>query len=400
MPAGGRPSASPGESMWHGSASRRVPTSGLAKLEAKNRVAPDVSEEALGVDTRSAPRARVLCVDDEPAVLTILSRALDNRFEIVTLDDPVAALSLLERGVQFSVVISDMRMPQMDGADFLERVKHLSPSSSRLALTGCLDRELGADQVFGILTKPCPIRLLHESVTAAVQHHLLLTRPDSVLSPALPHEINLMSTAPPDHDDMESGIRQQRRGRASALVPPLFSGHGQEFPRLAVRALPTREGGTEAQPASEIRDASAHQAGAAGLAILAAVANKFFLLGQAVEAHRILRGPLEDVLVRARHGILPSPKDAETAAILGSRLAEELRDPGWVEYVFGLYQVLRKPLPAAAIDRVHVALRQVPGVTRAAFREYVAAVRSYPAHSPADQFLIRRLDGLEPLLRG
>jgi hypothetical protein len=277
-----------------------------------------------------------------------------------------------------------MRMPQMDGADFLERVKHLSPSSSRLALTGCLDRELDADQVFGILIKPCPIRLLHESVTAAVQHHLLLTRPDSALSLALPHEIDLMSTAPPDHDDMESGIRQKRRGRASPLAPPLVLGDRQALARLAVpKGLPGFESGLPAQRASEIQDAGAHERGAAGLAILAAVANKFFLLGQAVEAQRILRGPLEDVVVRARHGILPSPKDAETAAILGARLAEQLGDPGWVEYAFGLYQVLRKPLPAAAIDRVHVALRQIPGVSRAAFREYVAAVRSHPAHSPA-----------------
>jgi CheY-like chemotaxis protein len=372
----------------------------LAKPEAKNRVAHDVSETPLDADVNAAPRARVLCVDDEPAVLTILSRALDDRFEIVTMDDPVAALALLERGLQFSVVISDMRMPQMDGADFLERVKHLSPSSSRLALTGCLDRELEVDQVFGVLTKPCPIRLLHESVTAAVQHHLLLTRPDSVLPVALPHEINLMSTAPPDHDDMESGIRQRRSRQAPPLVPPLAFGRQRESPGLVVPlGRRSRDGVGSVQRASEIRDASTPE-GAGGLAILAAVANKFFLLGQAPEAQRILRGPLEDVVVRAGHGVPPSPKDAETAAILGARLAEELRDPGWVEYVFRLYQVLRRPLPAAALDRVHVALRQVPGVSRAVFRDYVEALRSQPAHGPADQFLIRRLDGLEPLLRG
>jgi CheY-like chemotaxis protein len=367
----------------------------VAKLEAKKRVAPEVGDAPLEVDAQTARRARILCVDDEPAVLTILSRALDDRFEIVTMDDPVAALSLLERGADFSVVISDMRMPQMDGADFLARVKHLSPSSSRLALTGCLDRELGSDQVFGILTKPCPIRLLHESVTAAVQHHLLLTRPDSVLP--LPHEINLMSTAPPDHDDMESGIRR-RRGLTAPHAPPAIEPVVVDPSRAAPR-LEAREAGAALPRAADAFDPGAHEAGVAGLAILASVANKFFLIGQALEAQRILRGPLEDVAMRARSGVRPSPKDAETAAMLGARLAEELRDPSWIEYIFRLYQSLDRPLPASAIDRVHVALRQVPGVSRVVFREYVQVLRSRSAN-PADQFLSRRIEGLEPLFRG
>jgi len=350
----------------------------------------------LEVETRAANRARILCVDDEPAVLTILSRALDSRFEIVTMDDPAAALALLERGTDFSVVISDMKMPQMDGAEFLARVKRLSPSSSRLALTGCLDRELDANEVFGILTKPCPIRLLHESVTAAVQHHLLLTRPESVLPVPLPHEI--MSTAPPGHEDMESGIRQKRALEAPPELPLLELPLGDL--RLAMpKGLSSHASGLPAH-ASQIRQASIPETGAAGLAILAAVANKFFLLGQAAEAQRILRGPLEDVLMRAGRGVTPSPKDAETAAVLGARLAEELREPAWLEYVFRLYQALRRPLPSAAVDRVHVALRQVPGVRRAVYREYLEELRSRPLPSPADQFLLRRLDGLEPLLRG
>lgn len=355
-----------------------------------------MSGALLDAGTRPAPRPRILCVDDEPAVLTILSRALDQRFEIVAMDDPVAALALLERGAEFSVVISDMKMPQMDGAEFLERARRLSPSSSRLALTACLDRDLEMDQVFGVLTKPCPMRLLHESVTAAVQHHLLLTRPDSVLPVALPHELQLMSTAPPDHDDMESGIRGKRAQPAPPLVPPPVTGS----PAAASRLAPPSEHGYHLHQTSGLQDSSSHSLGAAGLAILAAVANKFFLLGQAQEAQRILRGPLEDVEVRARRGTAPSPKDAETAAILAARLAEALRDPGWLEYVFRLYQALRRPLPAAAIDRVHVALRQVPGVRRSVFREYVEALRRPSEHTPAAQFLIRRLDGLEPLFRG
>jgi len=328
-------------------------------------------------------------VDDEPAVLTILSRALGNRFEIVTVDDPVAALALLERESDFSVVISDLRMPQMDGEDFLARAKHLAPASSRLALTGCLDRELPLDQVFGILTKPCPLKLLQESVTAAVQHHLLLTRPDSVILQPLPHEIVLMSTAPPDHLDMDSGIRE-RRARGGPPLDPGGAPHAVEWPRERSSVADVRAHAAEA----------AAEEGVSTLALLAAVANKFFLLGQKTDAERILRPALEDFAARAGIGARPSAKDAETAALLAIRLAEEMQIPGWIDYVLRLYRELGRAMPSVAIERMHVLLRQLPGPSRELFREYIEVLRSSQRLlGAADQFLIRRIEALEPLFR-
>lgn len=350
---------------------------GAAKLELLDGSVREAHEE---LAARKARPPRILCVDDEPAVLTILSRALGNRYEIVTMDDPVAALSLLERGGDFSVVISDLRMPQMDGADFLARAKKLAPTSSRLALTGCLDRELEADEVFGILTKPCPLRLLNESVTAAVQHHLLLSRPSSVLP--LPHELSLMSTAPPGHEDMDSGIRR----RTDAEHPAGSSSLGSV-------------GGRRQADESRVARMIAGAPSVSTLLLLGTVAHKFFLLGQGAEAERILRAPLEDLVVRAQHGLLPSEKDAEAAAMLASRLAEETRQPPWIDYVFQLFLTLGRPLPPPLIERLHTLIRQVPGVSRATFREYVDMLRaSERGWGVAEQFLLRRIEGLEPLL--
>ncbi len=145
---------------------------GTRAEQAARRLTEPVAEISGSPQIGRAPK--ILCVDDEPAMLAILSRSLRGNFEIVTADDPVLALSLLERSPDFSVIISDMKMPQMDGAEFLARVKKLAPSITRLALTACLERQLGPDDVFGILTKPCPINLLQESVSAAVQHHALI----------------------------------------------------------------------------------------------------------------------------------------------------------------------------------------------------------------------------------
>lgn len=336
----------------------------------------------------SARPPRVLCVDDEPAVLTILSRALGKRYEIVALDDPLAALALLERETDFSVVISDLKMRQMDGEEFLARARRLAPASARLALTGSLDREPSPEHVFGILTKPCPLRLLHESVTAAVQHHLLLTRPDRVMLEPLPHDF-LTSTLPPDHLGMDSGVRSRR---PSLELPGAPSGlpYAVDWPRAL-----SSEGGVRA------RVEAVADEGVATLALLAAVANKFFLLGQRSDAERMLRPALDDLAARAKLGVRPSAKDAETAALLAIRLAEETSEPAWIEYVLRLFGQFARPLPSAVIERLHVTLRQLSGASRATFHDYVAVLRgSEPLHGPAEQLLIRRIEALEPLFRG
>jgi hypothetical protein len=80
-------------------------------------------------------------------------------------------------------------MPSMTGSTFLERVKSLSPSSTRLALTAGLDWQLPPDIAFGILTKPCPLPLLQATVAAAAQCHALLTIP------------------PPEPRSSEAGVR-------------------------------------------------------------------------------------------------------------------------------------------------------------------------------------------------
>lgn len=157
--------------------------SGVAKRGVTAGRADDERTSELHVMARTESVPRILCIDDEPAMLVLLTRALGSRFEVVALEDPLAALALLERAGGFSVVISDMRMPQMDGAELLARVKQIAPSVTRLALTACLERQLTSDEVFGILTKPCPVRLLHESVMAAVQRHALLQRAEAVTRP-------------------------------------------------------------------------------------------------------------------------------------------------------------------------------------------------------------------------
>lgn len=105
-------------------------------------------------------RKRVLFVDDEPAILTGLQNLLykqRKRWEMVFVAGGELALAEL-RARPFDVVVSDMRMPGMDGATLLNQVREESPATSRIMLTGHADPEAIAralPALHQLLSKPC-----------------------------------------------------------------------------------------------------------------------------------------------------------------------------------------------------------------------------------------------------
>ena len=176
---------------------------------------PRLSQAAYGDrDESPVPRAeelpRILCVDDEPAILAMLERALGSQYEVVASSDPEAALALVQHG-RFSVIISDMKMPGMTGEAFLEQVKRLAPESTRLALTAGLDWQLSPELAFGILTKPVTLPLLRATVGAAAQCHAL--RALSAPPPRARHEPAHSSARPiafVTSTSVESGLRPRQ----------------------------------------------------------------------------------------------------------------------------------------------------------------------------------------------
>lgn len=119
---------------------------------------------------------RVLCVDDEPGVLDALVRTLRKRFQVTTAVGPNAGLRAVEEGPPFAVVISDLRMPGSDGVNFLAWVRELAPDTVRILLTGQADvasaiAAVNDGAIFRFLTKPCPSKLLLETIDAAVERN-------------------------------------------------------------------------------------------------------------------------------------------------------------------------------------------------------------------------------------
>jgi DNA-binding NtrC family response regulator len=107
---------------------------------------------------QSLAKHRVLVVDDEERVTRILDAILRDEYNVQVCNDPIEALNLV-RGNFFHVVISDQRMPQMDGSEFLRRAKEISSATVRILLTGYSDLSaivdsLNEGEIFRYVRKP------------------------------------------------------------------------------------------------------------------------------------------------------------------------------------------------------------------------------------------------------
>jgi response regulator RpfG family c-di-GMP phosphodiesterase len=115
--------------------------------------------DIIGNPGPAMPAPTILCVDDEPNILASLKRLFRPAgYRILSADSGQAGLQLLE-AEPVDLVISDMRMPEMDGARFLERVRARWPATVRLLLTGHADvasiiEAINRGEIYRYITKP------------------------------------------------------------------------------------------------------------------------------------------------------------------------------------------------------------------------------------------------------
>ena len=124
-------------------------------------------------------KLEVLCVDDEPQVLEGLRLHLKQRYEVHLASSGMDALEILRDNKHVAVILSDMRMPVMDGAKFLNAARTASPDAVRMLLTGYTDMQsaiaaVNEGQIFRFISKPCPPDQLHGAFRAAVAQHQLI----------------------------------------------------------------------------------------------------------------------------------------------------------------------------------------------------------------------------------
>ena len=159
---------------------------------------------------------RILCVDDDPHVLESLRDSLRRRFEVVTSTNGFEALKLMVAEA-FPVVVSDMRMPLIDGARFLKLAREHAPDTVRIMLTGQSTLEdaistVNDGQIFRFLLKPCATADLVAAIDAGIAHHQEVTsrrlRADRLLDGVM-HAMRAMAAAV-DPTARERGERVRR----------------------------------------------------------------------------------------------------------------------------------------------------------------------------------------------
>jgi DNA-binding NtrC family response regulator len=127
---------------------------------------------------------KILFIDDEPLVLEGFQRLLRGAFQIETTVSAADALAKLKHQGTYAAVVCDMRMPEMDGARLLSKIRVDFPDVVRIMLTGNSDQEtavraVNEGHIFRFLTKPCDEELLKSTLNAAmIQYRITLQKED------------------------------------------------------------------------------------------------------------------------------------------------------------------------------------------------------------------------------
>ena len=192
---------------------------------------------------------RILFVDDDPNILEGYQRKLQHVLLVRTALGPHAGLrEIMEKG-PFAVVVADMNMPVMNGVEFLKKVRENAPDTVRMMLTGNADIKTAMDavnegNVFRFLTKPCPSKLMGDSLIAAIEQYRLITAEKELLDGTLRGTAELLteilSWVSPDSFGLTVQLRNTALSIAQKMnVKNLWEiGLAATFSQLGVMAIP------------------------------------------------------------------------------------------------------------------------------------------------------------------
>jgi CheY-like chemotaxis protein len=138
-----------------------------------------IKRQLMSLNRRKKPK--MLVVDDEPDNLDLLYRTFRPDFSVLKADSGVRALELLAQEGEVAVIISDQRMPEMKGTEFLSKTLPQFPNTVRIILTGFTDIEdlvdaINSGQVYKYITKPWDPNELKAVVEKAAETYELLNQ--------------------------------------------------------------------------------------------------------------------------------------------------------------------------------------------------------------------------------
>jgi DNA-binding NarL/FixJ family response regulator len=133
---------------------------------------------------------KILLVDDESNVLEGYRRSLSREFRLETALGPEQALAMNANHGPYAVVVSDMRMPGMNGIQLLTAIRAQFPYTVRIILTGNADMQTAIDainegSIFRFLNKPCPRETMAKTLTAGLLQYRLVNAEKDLLEQTL-----------------------------------------------------------------------------------------------------------------------------------------------------------------------------------------------------------------------
>jgi response regulator RpfG family c-di-GMP phosphodiesterase len=141
---------------------------------------------------------KILLVDDDSNILDGYRRGLIREFQIETAVGGQEGLRQATENGPYAVVISDMRMPGMDGLQLLSTIKSQYPETIRVMLTGNADMETAVNAInegaiFRFLNKPCSKEVMAKTMTAALVQYRLVTAEKQLLEQTLSGCIHVLT---------------------------------------------------------------------------------------------------------------------------------------------------------------------------------------------------------------
>jgi len=147
---------------------------------------------------RQTVAEKILLVDDDNSVLDGYRRSLSREFPMETALGGPQALQLVADSGPYAVVVSDMRMPEMDGIQLLSKIKALSPDTIRVMLTGNADTDTAVNainegSIFRFLNKPCSKEVMAKTLTAALVQYRLVNAEKQLLEQTLSGSMQVLT---------------------------------------------------------------------------------------------------------------------------------------------------------------------------------------------------------------
>ena len=162
---------------------------------------------------------KILFVDDDPGILEGFQQLLRKEFVVTVALGGQEGLSAIKQDGPFAVVISDMRMPGMSGAEFLAKIRQKAPETVRMLLTGQTDMHAAIDainegNIFRFLTKPCRKEDLVNAINLGLAQYRSVIAEKELVKKALDLE------RPPSDRDSQDNCRWDQIESPTGLPGP------------------------------------------------------------------------------------------------------------------------------------------------------------------------------------